>query len=286
MTMLDDDTSPWRKWHSGFGGFLLRDWPYVLMLLLSLGGVAYTSFTQTEMYWILLTPLFGLVCVITRWPQVEGREERMHLLVSQGLHWAAVLVAMELMSLQVLRQVTGIASPLSVLTLLALGTFTAGLLIRSWKVCAVGAILGVSVPAVALLQQSALLILLIIAVLVAIAVPFIWARSREPVSPARPLYEPSAAEPIVTSEPAVPEPPAAPVSQTPLFEQPFEAAPVAPDPAPQPASAEPVPSQNRPAPMAVVDDGREPIRDSEKSDTSASDGEPPHDNVRNILGGR
>ncbi|ABD08288.1 conserved hypothetical protein [Rhodopseudomonas palustris HaA2] len=285
MTMLDDDTVQSRKWHSGFGGFLLRDWPYILMLLLSLGGVAYTSFTQTELYWLLLTPFVGLVCVITRWPHVEGRDEHLHLIVSQALHWAAVLVAMELMSLQVLRQVTGLASPLSVLTLLALGTFTAGLHIRSWKVCAVGAILGVSVPAVALLQQSALLILLVVAVVVAIAVPFFWARSREPVGPSHPLYEaPTTANAPVTAPPAA----AAPVSQTPLFEP-----PVATPAAPQPPFYEPAPPPTGVAPPAAV--ATEPTSDvePEQSDRVAkpdaqeppADGEPPG-NVRNIFAGR
>ena len=283
MTMLDDETAPSRKWHSGFGGFLLRDWPYILMLLLSLGGVAYTSFTQTELYWVLLTPLFGLVCVFTRWSQVEGRDEHVHLVVSQALHWAAVLLAMELMSLQVLRQVTGIAAPLSVLTLLALGTFTAGLHIRSWKVCAVGALLGVSVPAVALLQQSALLILMIIAGLVAIAVPFFWTRSREPVGPSHPLYE----APATADEPPLTAPPAAPVAQTPLFE------PTVDEPVAQPPLDQPVPPTRLP-PVAATDEldpANEPITigpgSADKTRPAApEDDEPRPDNVRPMFGGR
>ncbi|MGP9811757.1 hypothetical protein ACTZWT_09620 [Rhodopseudomonas sp. NSM] len=286
MTMLDDDTVQSRKWLSGFGGFLLRDWPYVLMLLLSLGGIAYTSFTETGLYWVLLTPLIGLVCVITRWPQVEGRDEHIHLVVSQALHWAAVLVAMELMSLQVLRQVTGIASPLSVLTLLALGTFTAGLHIRSWKVCVVGAILGISVPAVALMQQSALLILLVVAVLVAIAVPFFWARMREPAAASHQLHH----APATKSEP-VAAPPAAPVSQTPLFEP-----PAATTPFPQPPLFEPVPPPTRVAPASAADEcdpANAPMKiepgqpDRAGPDaTPPDDGEPRPDNVRNMFAGR
>ncbi|MBI5128992.1 MAG: hypothetical protein HZA66_06090 [Rhodopseudomonas palustris] len=283
MTMLDDDTAPSRKWHSGFGGFLLRDWPYILMLLLSLGGVAYTSFTQTELYWVLLTPLFGLVCVFARWSQVEGRDEHVHLVVSQALHWAAVLLAMELMSLQVLRQVTGIAAPLSVLTLLALGTFTAGLHIRSWKVCVVGALLGVSVPAVALLQQSALLILMIVITgLVAIAVPFFWARSREPVGPSHPLYE----APAAVDEPPLTAPPAAPVAQTPLFE------PIVDEPLAPPPQDEPPPVKVPPVAAAdEFDPANGPLTitpgDPDKPRPAASEDEPPRpDNVRPMFGGR
>lgn len=301
MTMLDDDVAPSRKWHFGFGGFLLRDWPYVLMLILSLGGVAYTSFAQSELYWVLLTPLIGLVCVITRWSQVEGRDEHVHLVVTQALHWGAVLVAMQLMSLQVLRQVTGIASPLSVLTLLALGTFTAGLHIRSWKVCVVGAILAVGVPAVALLQQSALLILLITAVLVAIVVPFVWARSRASVGPAHPLYEKPAS---AAYEPPVTAPAAAPLSQTPLFDPPVET-PAGPQPAMFARALDRSPGAASTAKASVADDfdpsnepitmqpgidpatsepvtvaPREPHSDEPESSDRASD------NVRNIFGGR
>src|SRR5882724_7554371 len=47
--------------------FLLREWPYLLMLLLALFGVAYTSFSHAPMatYWIALAPFIGLMCVVT-----------------------------------------------------------------------------------------------------------------------------------------------------------------------------------------------------------------------------
>ena len=294
MTGVDYDTPPARKWHSGFGGFLLRDWPYVLMLLLSLGGVAYTSFNPTGLYWVLITPLFGLICVIARWPHIVGRDEHIHLVVSQALHWAAVLVTMQLMSLQVLRNVTGVASALSVLTLLALGTFSAGLHIRSWKVSVVGFLLGLSVPAAALLQQSALLIVLIVAVLIAIAVPFVWMRARTAVGPEHPLYEAPVTASATSPRTAAP---AAPVAQTTLFEPPLfdppETAPaprpslhdpvLPPKPAVPPtvASAEPGPTIDPVPPETTVP---EPPRDLVAP--TAEDGEPKSDNVRPLFGGR
>jgi hypothetical protein len=54
------------------------------------------------------------------------------------------------------------------LTLLALGTFTAGIHITAWRICLVGIVLGIGVPAIAWLEQSALLLLLVAVVLVAI----------------------------------------------------------------------------------------------------------------------
>ena len=60
MTVTDHDRPQSAKWHSGLGGFLLREWPYLLILVLSLFGVAYTSFSQTSIYWVILAPLVGI----------------------------------------------------------------------------------------------------------------------------------------------------------------------------------------------------------------------------------
>jgi hypothetical protein len=270
--------APRATWHSGFGGFMLREWPYLLMLTLAVVGVAYTSFVQDSLYWVILTPLIGLICIATGWPETETREHRVRLVVTQALHWGAVLVAMELMSLQVTRQVSGLASALGVLTLLALGTFTAGLHMRTWKVAAVGVVLGISVPAIAFLQQSALLILLILAVLIAaIAVPFFWSK-REPSRRADPLREQDAFDPVESepplfdptatarpaAEPASVQPTTAarPVPQPPLYETPVSAPIPMPPPAPAPNVAPPTPEPD------------------------PTDTRPPPDNVRNISGAR
>src|SRR5215510_5571666 len=79
--------------------FLLREWPYLLVLGLAILGIAYTSFAKTPIttYWIVLAPFLELVCVVTRWPDAESREHRVHLILTQAVHWGAVLVAMPLM---------------------------------------------------------------------------------------------------------------------------------------------------------------------------------------------
>jgi hypothetical protein len=68
---------------------------------------------------------------------------------------------------------------LAALTLLALGAFTAGVHIGAWRICLVGIILGVGVPAIAWLEQSALFLLLAVAVLAGGIAPFFWHGSRE-----------------------------------------------------------------------------------------------------------
>ena len=171
---------------------LKREWPYLLVVVLALFGIAYTSFSRTPMalYWIILAPLMGVICVVTRWRDIPDRDERLRLIWTQALHWLAVLVAMHLMFVaDVARMMNADASALAVLTLLALGTFTAGVHIAAWRICLVGIVLGVGVPGIAWLEQSTLLLLLVAVVLVAVTAPFFWHSSREskknvnPVSP-------------------------------------------------------------------------------------------------------
>ena len=76
--------------------FVMREWPYLAMLILALFGVAYASVTQRPMtlYWLALAPFIGIFCVITRWRDVQSREMRLRLIWTQALHWGAVLAAM------------------------------------------------------------------------------------------------------------------------------------------------------------------------------------------------
>jgi hypothetical protein len=161
--------------------FLAKEWPYLLVLILALFGVAYTSFAKTPItiYWIALTPFIGVICVITRWQEAKNREQRLRLIWTQALHWGAVLVAIHLTFVaDVSRMLNADARALVTLTVLALGTFTAGIHIASWRTCVVGVVLALGVPAIAWLEQSALLLVLIVVVLVALAVPFFWRGKR------------------------------------------------------------------------------------------------------------
>jgi hypothetical protein len=163
--------------------FLLNEWPYLLVLVLALFGIAYTSFARTPMtlYWIVLGPLIGIICVVSRWGDLPGRDERFRLVWTQVAHWAAVLVAIRLVFIaDVERMMNSDASALAALTLLALGTFTAGIHIASWRICLVGVLLAVGVPGVAWLEQSALLLMLIALIVIAIAAPIYWRHKRDP----------------------------------------------------------------------------------------------------------
>jgi hypothetical protein len=172
--------------------FLMHDWPYLVMLALALYGVAYTSISQSAMtsYWVILAPTFGVICIAVHWRDVEGRQSRWRLVRTQALHWAAVMLAMYLVFMTSVKQMmSSDASALTVLTVLALGTFTAGIHAEAWRICMVGAVLGLAVPAIAWLETSTVLILVVLVVLLTLAVlvflrrPGAIAQDTGPVSP-------------------------------------------------------------------------------------------------------
>jgi hypothetical protein len=177
MTDPQPDNPAPHPWRFNPRAFLAREWPYLLVLVLALFGVAYTSFSRKPIttYWIVLAPFIGVICVVTRWRDAEDREQRLRLIWTQVSHWGAVLVAMHLMYVaDVSRMMNADASALAALTVLALGTFTAGVHIAAWRICLVGIVLGLGVPAIAWLEQSALLLLLVAVVLVAVIAPLFW----------------------------------------------------------------------------------------------------------------
>ena len=98
--MSDPQPSSWRSALDYFKprNFLRHEWPYLLVLALAVFGIAYTSFARTPMtlYWIILAPLIGAICVVSRWPELPGRDERFRLIWTQVAHWIAVLVAIRL----------------------------------------------------------------------------------------------------------------------------------------------------------------------------------------------
>lgn len=155
----------------------LRDLPYALLLVLTLFGVGYMSFARQPMigYWELLAPVIGLVCIWSGWPNAHDRAARIRLIWTQVLHWLAFLAAMNLLLLGGAQSMlTPDAAGLAVLTLLALGTFVAGVHLQSWQICVLGAVMGVSVPAIGWIERSSLLLLLVAAALLVIALAYWW----------------------------------------------------------------------------------------------------------------
>ena len=177
-------TQPSQLTHSGFstglGRILLRDLPYIAMLVLGIGGVAFRSFSGHPMllYWQILLPLFGVMCVLAGWPAASTSEQRRSLIWTQALHWAAFMLVTYVLSMQQLRGVLNDnAMALVLLALLALSTFVAGVHARAWRICVIGVVLGLALPAVAWVDQAAILLLLCTAALLLVVFVF-WLAGR------------------------------------------------------------------------------------------------------------
>jgi len=155
----------------------LKELPFVLVLVLTIVGVAYMSFSRQPMflYWEILAPLIGLVCVGAGWQGAGDRAARLRLILTQALHWLAFVIVMNLMLLDAVQRSFNAASvSLAIFTLLTLGTFTAGVHVFSWQVCVLGLVMALGIPAIAWIENSALLVVLVAGALLAIVAVLAW----------------------------------------------------------------------------------------------------------------
>jgi hypothetical protein len=164
--------------HSGMAHFLWQQLPYVVALVLAIAGVAYTNVSHQPLvgYWEFLALAIGVVCVVTKWPEIEGRQAQLRLIWTQALHWIAVLVTMNIMLVSGVQQLLPTpATSLVLLTLLALGTFLAGVSLLSLQISFLGFAMGAAVPAISWLQQSVIFFLLGAVLLIGLGITF-WLR--------------------------------------------------------------------------------------------------------------
>jgi hypothetical protein len=159
---------------------LIDNLPYIAIIVLGLVGISRTSLSQTPSanYWLVVTPIIALVCIVAGWRHVPSGE-RISMAVTLVLYWGAVLVAMYLLTVSdVERSLNANALGLMILTLLGLGVFGSGLNLRAWKLCLTGAFLAVAVSAIAWLQDATLLLMLIGLALIALLFGYWWLRDR------------------------------------------------------------------------------------------------------------
>jgi hypothetical protein len=165
--------------------FWMRELPFSLVLILTTVGVAYTSFSKQAItgYWEILAPLIALVCVGAGWDSATDSTAKFRLIATQVLHWFAFLLVMNMLLLPGVQRIfSAQATGLAIFTLLALGTFTAGVQVLSWQVCLLGLIMALGIPAIAWIENSALLLVLVAAAGLGIVGVFWWhwRRSRTP----------------------------------------------------------------------------------------------------------
>ena len=167
--------------HASQASFLQRKLPFVIVLTLAISGVAYTNISNQPLvgYWEFLALATGVVCVVTEWANAHDRQARLRLMLTQSLHWAAILVTMNIMLLSgVQSMLPAPATSLVLLTLLALGTFLAGVNFLSLQICFLGLAMALAVPAIAWLKQSVLFFVLAAVFAIGLAMTF-WPRQAD-----------------------------------------------------------------------------------------------------------
>ena len=99
----------------------------------------------------------------------------MRLVWTQVLHWAAFLAIMVLLlHTDVSQMLNSDSTGLAILLLLALGTFVAGVHTLSWQICVLGMVEALAVPAIAWIEESALLLVLAAFAFIVLAAIFWW----------------------------------------------------------------------------------------------------------------
>ena len=177
----DGTESSWTR--SGVVHFLWQQLPYIIALVLAIAGVAYTNASHQPLirYWEFLALAIGVVCVIHKWPEIDGKEAQWRLIWTQALHWIAVLITMNIMLASGVQKLLPTpATSLVLLMLLALGTFLAGVSLLSLQIAFLGLAMGLAVPAISWLQESMIFFLLGAALLIGLGITFWLSQDRRP----------------------------------------------------------------------------------------------------------
>ena len=165
--------------------FLWQQLPYIIALVLAVAGVAYTNASRQPLigYWEFLALAIGVVCVINKWPETDGKKLRLRLIWTQALHWVAVLIAMNIILVSRVQQLLPTpATSLVLLTLLALGTFLAGVSLLSPQIAFLGLAMVLAVPAISWVKQSVIFFLLGAVLLIGLGITFWLRQDRRPTT--------------------------------------------------------------------------------------------------------
>jgi hypothetical protein len=162
---------------------LLGELPYVAIIVLGLVGILWASVSSapTATYWVILTPVTALICIAGGWRPLAEGGGRIPMITTQIVQWAAVLVAMYLITISDTRRLLNSdAIVLMLLTLLALGVMVSGLNLRAWKLCVTAMFLAIAVPITVWVERAALLLLVIGGALIALGFLNWWRKASRP----------------------------------------------------------------------------------------------------------
>lgn len=147
---------------------------------LSILGIGITDFSRNLAlwYWLAMVPVFAAVSIWVGWKRARKLGDSVaRILLTQLLHWAALLLAVYLIYLfQYTGRVNYADAGLVALLALALTTFLAGVH-TDWRFCVLGIVLGMTAGAAALVEEF-FWVLLLLAVFAGALIVF-WKRHLE-----------------------------------------------------------------------------------------------------------
>jgi hypothetical protein len=132
----------------------------ILLLLLSVAGIALTDFSPTKgfWYWMVMGPFFCGAAIALEWPRMNLNrpgESKGKLVWTQVFHWfgyLATIYLVFLLSAPGTGRLNNVDVGLVALLILAFATFSAGTT-AGWRISVVGVFLGIAVVAIALLEE-------------------------------------------------------------------------------------------------------------------------------------
>ena len=159
--------------------FSLRDIGFYLMIVLAWIGAIYATFSieNSRWYWQWMIPIFGLICIMTQWNNVEPTlKARLIMAGRQILHWGAVLLMVQLVFMasgsdQYLDALDDRQASFILIFSMTLSTFLAGIYF-DWRLCVVAIFLGASAIFMVIVQNIAPALVLI--GVVALIAYFAW----------------------------------------------------------------------------------------------------------------
>ena len=130
----------------------------ILLLLLSVVGIALTDYSPTKgfWYWMAMAPVFCIATIAIEWPNLNRRGEgKSRLVWTQVFHWLAYLLVIYLvflLSATDTGRLNNVDVGLVALLILAFATLSAGIT-ASWRISLVGVFLGIAVVAITLVEE-------------------------------------------------------------------------------------------------------------------------------------
>ncbi len=149
----------------------LSEFILVLLLFLSVVGIALTDFNPTKgfWYWMAMAPVFCGAGIALEWPRMTLRgESKGKLIKTQILHWFGYVVTIYLvflLSSTETGRLNNVDVGLVALLVLAFAAFCAGVT-ANWRISVVGVFLGIAVVATALLEEYLWALLIPLALLI------------------------------------------------------------------------------------------------------------------------